>query len=565
MVNRTSPPDARFSAPQVAQPARAAATRVAPAKTDVLATAVAGVLFVVALIHALWVMRIGWANGIYDAFGFRQTQTAMSTYYMLHGGPLFAYETPLFGYPWAIPIEFPLYQWIVAALVSLSGLPLEQAGRWVSATFFLASVVPAWLIVRGLRLTLPACIVCLTLLLASPLYVFWSRTFMIESTALFLSLCYLAAAVRWWRRPSIASLVVAAAFGTLAALVKMTTFAGFMAAAGLLLAAHVWRNRPWRMRTLWPYALAATAFAIVPYLICARWVAYCDALKEQNPLTIGFLNSAALQFWLFGDWRQRVTADTWLTVWHRHPDWIGHWLVLAIAAAALPFARGRRGMALAALGLALGVALVFTNLHYWHDYYQYSNVVFVLAAIGLILGGLVDAGGWRRVLGLLLFVAVTAVMLRAYAPRYLAQQVADQRPYDDVAMHVRAISGPDDVVAIWQGDWSPELAYAAQRRALMMIAYYDSRDPQPVMTRALTALRDHSYEVTALVFCNSRRAEAFVRPRLALFPGFSSVYVGDDCEVYGKGPRVRGAEGSSEQGPRARGIEGSSEQESQTR
>jgi hypothetical protein len=538
MADRISPRDPRSDTSAVAADASAVDER-----TDIVATVVAGVLFVVALVHALWAMQIGWSNGIYDAFAFRQTQTALSTYYMLHGGPLFAYETPLFGYPWAIPIEFPLYQWIVAGLVSISGLPLDQAGRWVNAAFYIASLVPAWLITRGLRLTRPTALFCLTLLLASPFYIFWSRTFMIESTALFLALCYLAAVVRWSRRPSILSLVMAAAFGTLAALVKMTTFAGFMAVAGVLAVAAMWRTRPWSLRTLWSYAPAAVAFAVVPYLICARWVAYCDALKVANPLTNGFLNSTALQFWVFGDWHQRVTPETWQTMAHRHADWIGHWLVLAAAAAALPFARGRRGMALISIGLGAGVALVFTNLHYAHDYYQYSNVVFLLAAIAMILGGLVDAGGLRRTVGLLLFVCVTLVMLRAYAPRYLATLAADHRPYADLATHLRALTRPEDVVAVWQGDWSPELAYAAERRALMMIAYYDSRDPQPVMTRATSALREHGAEVTALVFCDSRRDQAFVRPRLALFPGFRSVYAGDGCEIYAQGSRVGGGRG----------------------
>jgi len=44
--------------------------------------------------------------------------------------------------------------------------------------------------------------------------------------------------------------------------------------------------------------------------------------------------------------------------------------------------------------------------------------------------------------------------------------------------------------------------------------------------------------VTALVFCDARRDAAFVQPRLALFPGFSSVYVGNGCEVYAEGSRA---------------------------
>jgi hypothetical protein len=39
-----------------------------------------------------------------------------------------AYETPVWGYPWSIPMEFPIYQWIVA-LFGLIGIPIETAGR----------------------------------------------------------------------------------------------------------------------------------------------------------------------------------------------------------------------------------------------------------------------------------------------------------------------------------------------------------------------------------------------------------------------------------------------------
>ena len=40
-------------------------------------------------------------------------------------------------------------------------------------------------------------LIALSFLLLSPLYLFWSRTFMIESTALFFSVAYLALAVRF--------------------------------------------------------------------------------------------------------------------------------------------------------------------------------------------------------------------------------------------------------------------------------------------------------------------------------------------------------------------------------
>jgi hypothetical protein len=40
-----------------------------------------------------------------------------------------SYDTPVLGYPWSIPFEIPLYQWIVAC-VSRLGLSIDVAGGW---------------------------------------------------------------------------------------------------------------------------------------------------------------------------------------------------------------------------------------------------------------------------------------------------------------------------------------------------------------------------------------------------------------------------------------------------
>ena len=501
---------------------------------DVAAFGVAVALCTAALIHAVQILQIGWRHGIYEAHAFRQTQTAIPIYWMLQGGPLLAYETPVLGYPWAIPLEFPLYQWLVAGVVALSGASIESAGRAVSAALFLACLVPGWIVLRGLRLTAASCLLCLAMLLASPLYLFWSRTLMIESTALFLSLSYLAAVVSWRRRHGLAPLVAGAAFGSLAAMVKVTTFFGFAAAAGLMLTLDAWRVLPRPpLRLLRPYLLAGAAFAVVPWTAGVVWVRFCDALKAQNAFAAESLTSGALRNWTFGSWPQRLHADMWLLLWGRHPGWVGSWVVCAIGAAALPLARGRRGVALAAFALGIVVVLVFANLHFVHNYYQYANVVFLLAAVGLTLSALVDAPGWRRVLGLGLFAAVIVVMLRADGAGYYAVQGGDPRPHDEFAEHVQAVTAPNDVLAIWGASWSPEIPWAAKRRALMD---HLGRDPRgPVMTRALDALRAAAYDITALIFCDGTRGDAFVEPRLAVFPGFHRIYTGaNGCDLYAK-------------------------------
>lgn len=63
----------------------------------------------------------GWNLPILDAHAFRQTQTALTSYWFVQEGFKLDYITPVLGPPWEIPLEFPLYQWIAAALHQVSG------------------------------------------------------------------------------------------------------------------------------------------------------------------------------------------------------------------------------------------------------------------------------------------------------------------------------------------------------------------------------------------------------------------------------------------------------------
>jgi hypothetical protein len=131
---------------------------------------------------------------------------------MVEGGPSLAYETPVLGPPWSVPFEFPLYQWIVSSIVGVFGLPLDQTGRLVSVTFFYFTLLPSNQLLALRRVAPCNRLLILSLVLLSPFYLFWSRTFMIESIALFFSLCYLASALQYrefprastWRWPSFA-------------------------------------------------------------------------------------------------------------------------------------------------------------------------------------------------------------------------------------------------------------------------------------------------------------------------------------------------------------------------
>ena len=56
-----------------------------------------------AALQAAHAYATGFDGPLLDRHSFRQTQTAISAYWIAHGGPLVAYETPVFGAPYPHP------------------------------------------------------------------------------------------------------------------------------------------------------------------------------------------------------------------------------------------------------------------------------------------------------------------------------------------------------------------------------------------------------------------------------------------------------------------------------
>jgi hypothetical protein len=140
---------------------------------------------------------VGRAGSLSDAHGFRQSQTALTSYYLLNGGPVLRYETPVLGAPWSIPFEFPVFQWLVAQTARATGMPLFAAGRLVSEAFFVSNLIALVSLLGRFGVRPVHRLVFVILLLVSPAYVFWPRAFMIESTALFFSVAYLDLIMRY--------------------------------------------------------------------------------------------------------------------------------------------------------------------------------------------------------------------------------------------------------------------------------------------------------------------------------------------------------------------------------
>jgi len=414
-----------------------------------------------------------------EAHAFRQTQTALTAFWMMRDGWHLAYETPVAGYPWSLPFEFPLYQAVVAAIAKLGGFPLDPVGRLVSFGFLLACAWPASAIATRLALPRRAVWVFCALLWSSPIYLFWGRTFMIETAALFFAV----AAIRYGLElldphPPWGAILLCSLFATAANLQKVTTGLPVVLILGCLWLLHWLRHGGLRAPSIREIATAVCAFG-APILIAVVWTRYTDAVKAANPLGPQ-LTSAALRSWNFGTLHQRLDPSTYLTVvWERMlaPNAGGLLGVALIAAAALVPAPVRvRAAIAAALALFLLPILLFTNLHVVHDYYQASCALFLIAALALAVGvwmpSLVRHAAVVPALTALLVASNVRAFTAGYRPIAGREfKIPRDRPLT-IAEIVRRYTPPGTGFVAFGREWSSELGYYAQRKSFTVPGYF---------------------------------------------------------------------------------------------
>lgn len=484
----------------------AAGTAIAPAVVDgqwMLQT-VLPLLFAGSVVYAIATATIGWGNTLNDRHSFRQSQAATTALFLIDQPFRLAYETPVLGKPWSIPMEFPLYQWIVARLVGVFGTPLDQTGRFVSLVFFLLTTVPLHRLVRAMGVSPPFAWVPLIMFIVSPFYIFWSRTFMIESTALFFSVAYLAAVIEASSRGGWKVICLAVGLGTIASLVKVTTFIPFLACAGAVAGARLWRKwtaggvpSPWRID-----AAKVAAILGVPFLAAVVWVRFSDAIKAENPLAAAHLLSSTSASWNYGTLDQKLSGSVWAVIIGRFYELFGlpqlAWLLLGAALAVTLVHRRRWRETTACFAAWISAPAIFTNLHFVHDYYANANGIFLIAAIGFALVGLLEDAG-TRLAGVVLTTVALIAALSGHAALYLPRQAANSAEVLEAAEYIKAATPEDSVIICLSNDWSPLVSYYARRRSLNIPMDGEGRMPQSLVAEAFERLRGEKIGAVVLV------------------------------------------------------------------
>ncbi len=443
-----------------------------PADTSRYPTGPAVAVFLAVLAAHLWLVHINWAVSGLAGQEFRQTQTAISCLFTQKDGYKIDYPTPVLGKPWSAPMEFPFYQWAVAAWANQTGQPIHVAGRWVSVLCFYAGLPALFVLLRRLRLPDFQVWLALAFILSSPVYVFYTRGVLIESMALAAVAWHLVCVLRCIDGPRRlwAALAGAWLFGAVAILTKITTWLGWILPAVLLTLVLLWRearadDRSWkRLLGLAGRALLATVPVFVVGLL---WTRAADQIKALNPAA-RFLLSGNLNEWNFGTLPMRFSAAFWQSVWHNLTlDQLA--APVAIAGPVFLLLNPRQWRPLAFLVLPfLGAIMIFTNLYFLHDYYYYAIAAFAAAAGSVAVTGLFATPAVPRWAAWTATLFALSLQFVIYFQGYYQEQRLDFYGGNGLTQALRANSSPDDVIMIYGDDWASMIPYYSGRRALMI-------------------------------------------------------------------------------------------------
>jgi hypothetical protein len=427
------------------------------------------------------------ASPLVEDHAFRQTQTAITVWTFVEEGIApFRYQTPVFGPPWRLPFEFPLFQITAAALVEIGVANIDVACRLTNLLFFYLSAAFLYGLCRMHFQPRAASVCILMAYLWLPYMIFWSRTSMIDYCSVFLALGYACCLLRWLRSPERwHALALAVGFGCLAMLVKATTVVTIV----VLLGWSVLRTMREELRGAGGWRLSSAGHllcsrrgllagsvvaSLVPLVVGYGWEAYAQRVRLASPTTQWF-GPQNLTLWFYGTWAQRADPRFWSIIASRF------WTFTPGVLAVLPcfgvwcvFRNRREGRAFlwAMLSGAFITIVTFFNLYLDHNYYlmAVSPTVAIVVGMGFYFLCFETVSGlaWKVILS-----GLALTVLGWTAQPYLARPFSISYATEPVCLlgqRIQEVTPPDEHVIVRDHPfgWSPEILYYARRKGLMV-------------------------------------------------------------------------------------------------
>lgn len=439
------------------------------------------VVFVSLLIR---LQNIGFPIGN-DLHSFRQTETAIIIKgYLQEGWSAFNYEMPVFGKPWTILFEFPVYQTVVYAVLKLfHRTNVDLWGRLVSIVIFYLSVLVLKKVSNLFWEKKVSYVICL-IYLFTPFNILWSRAVLMDYTAVLFALLYVLGLYSWLQGGGKANYILAFISGSCAYLVKATTMFPYVFALTLLII-NFWikdigLNKEssiqigiieYLKRNVLKIILLGV-LCLLPVLLGMAWTKYADVIKEQSIYT-QFLSSGNLKSWNYGTLVQKTQWSNWVVILKRLENFFGGKLVLLFLIISNIFVgnqKNRYYMYGCIVSVFLTIWSLF-NLYFVHDYYLIAVSPLLCVIIGILVHEILQsllAGGRAEQIVFSFMVALLINKQIEINNVYLSFiQPERENIAVDIGLYVNEITDLDERILVEGYDWDPTILYYAGRKGFM--------------------------------------------------------------------------------------------------
>lgn len=435
---------------------------------------------------------------IIDHFSWRQTQTAIAIKEIIRGGPFLEYRVPVLVYPWSIPLELPLYQFTSAKLAQMANINLENAGRIISFVGFGGFIFFFRLTLQAIGYPSLLRIIVLTLIILSPIYLYWSHAVMIETFALMFVGTYLYSAVKMasvknkMSRIGILYFIILTIAGGLALTAKISTGIIGLLVGGILYLYVCVRDNKFEnvfnlLSTFFLRGLNFVALNVGSLLIAIIWLYYADIIKNLDPVlnhlrteNIAKLKPAIAIKKLFGfDPKGLYYSITSKHTFGIIKSWvfiipligiIGHKLILK-RDIGLYFV-----LPILLLGIYFLVPIIFAKKFMVHYYYWVANSYLCFFVIGCGIYSIIKIfkkryNKFKEIYLAIVFLAMMVTsMLIGYNDSYLGKSQRSQKGRDARIMLIDFINTNvknPGLLAMTGPSWAPTIPYYTDRYAYM--------------------------------------------------------------------------------------------------
>ncbi len=449
-----------------------------------------------------------------DHMGYRQTQTALATLWMSSSESWIDFIFPVFGYPWLLPMEYPIYQIISNLISKLEIFSIETSGRLLSLVVYYLSLIPIRSILKN-RIRDDS--LFYIFYFTSPLLLYFSNKFLIDGFVFFLSVSVFATFLLLVKNFSLRNAILFIFFCNLCGLQKITGLMAVLSGCGAYFIFYLISLKDKdHIIEIFKFSFVFLISVILPIL----WVFYSDEIKNSYYLT-SFLTSDALSNWNYGSLSQRLDIYNLSKLFGWRIMVLGGMFVLILRLLFFKFNKLKENaVAISCLTCGLFGPIFFFNLYLVHDYYLISSLAFI--GIGLYLIPNIYTPRFNNIRpSTNIFVAMTLFFnLIIFSYWYMPKTNDIPSSHEDMyktALIVKNQLDSDKVILTSGVDWDSTIPFYTEKFAIMLPSW-EKNDFTPTVKgeyfdpfEVLSNLEDYlgNRKLGAIVICNIRMSEDF--------------------------------------------------------